>query len=252
MINYRELKKLGLTDKEAKIYLTSLQRGPETAPSLAKIAEVVRPTAYVVYENLIKKGLMSTFTKGKKTFYVAEPPEHLLSLLRLQKQEIEETERQFSKIIPELNDIANTKGDKPNVRVFEGLEGLQSIREVLLKTKAKEINSFIPVDELFSVFSEKEHKEVITKRRIKRKIKSQIFYTRDKGPFSEAENKEANRDAIWVDKKQFPFNAGIDIYENYLAIYTFKGKLMGILIEDHKVASTMKSIFQMLWKDNKK
>ena len=95
MSNYQELKKLGLSDKEAKIYYTSLSRGPETAPNLAKLAYVVRPTTYVIIEGLIKKGLMSSFEKGKKTFYVAESPEHLLSIIRLQKKEFEEREREF-------------------------------------------------------------------------------------------------------------------------------------------------------------
>ncbi|MCX6745637.1 MAG: hypothetical protein NTX00_01300 [Candidatus Parcubacteria bacterium] len=184
MINYQELKKLGLSDKESKLYLTSLQRGPETAPTLAKLSDIVRPTAYVIIDALVKKGLMSSTAKGKKTYYAAEAPEHLLSLVRLQKREIEETERELTKLIPQLEALANIKGAKPKVRVFEGKEGLNSIREILFKIKTK----------------------------------------------------------------------GIDVYDKYVAIYTFKDNIMGIFIENEDIARTLKSIFELCWsgkKDNK-
>src|SRR4030042_4827088 len=103
MINYQELKKIGLSDKESKIYLTSLSRGPETAPNLAKNSNIVRPTAYVIIDSLIVKGLMSSYDQDKKTYFTAEAPEHLVSLLRLQKKDIEEKEREIEKLIPELN-----------------------------------------------------------------------------------------------------------------------------------------------------
>jgi sugar-specific transcriptional regulator TrmB len=247
MINYQELKKLGLTDKEAKIYLTSLQRGPETAPGLAKLAEVVRPTAYVVYDNLIKKGLMSTFTKGKKTFYLAEPPEHLVTLLRLQKQKIDETERELNKIIPELEAMSNTKGEKPKVRVFEGTKGLKAISEKMFKIKTKEVRSFIPLDEMFGLFEEKEHVESITKRRLAKKIKSKVLYTRKKGPLEGATNKKFLREAKHIPGDKYPLKAGIDIFEDSIAMYSFKGKIMGVFIENEYLAQTMKTIFDLCW-----
>ncbi len=255
MINYQELKKIGLSDKEAKIYLTSLSRGPETAPNLAKISNIVRPTAYVIIDSLIKKGLMSSYAQDKKTYFTAEAPEHLLSLLRMQKKELDEKEREIERLIPELQELANIKGEKPKVRVFEGKEGLQSIREQLLKLKSKLVYSYVPVDEVYSLFSEKEHTEVMTKRRAANRIRSKVFYTTKKGPILKANDTVLLREAKYVPEKEFPFKAGIDIYDNCIAIYTFKGKIMGVIIENEDIFQTMKSIFEMCWlnyKDNKK
>lgn len=251
MYDYRELKKLGLSDKEAKIYLTSLQRGPETAPTLAKQAEIVRPTTYVVIDGLVKKGLMSSVTKGNKIYYTAESPEHLLSLLRIQKQELEEKEREFKRFLPELNSLANLSGEKPKVRVFEGKEGLKSIRELVFKTKVSEIYGFVPVDDLFALFSEKEHTEEISKRRAERKIKSQVFYTSNKKESLSDSDKDFLRDSKYVNNKVFPIKAGVDIYGDKVGIYTFKNEIFGILIENKDIAETMKSIFKMLWKNTK-
>jgi len=251
MINYQELKKIGLSDKEAKIYMASLSRGPETAPALAKLSGIVRPTAYVIIDSLLKKGLMSSFVKEKKTFYTAESPEHLLSLIRLQKQEIEEREREFAKLIPELEKLANIKGEKPKVRVFEGKEGLKSITEQILKSKSKEIYSYIPIDLVYGLFTEKDHTERVTQRRIAKKIKSKVFYTTKRGEILKPVDKELLREAKYVPEDKFSFKAGIDICDDFVAIYTFKGKIMGVIIENDDIANTLKSVFRMCWENNK-
>ncbi len=247
MINYQELKKIGLSDKEAKIYLTSLSRGPETAPTLAKLSNIVRPTAYVIIEGLLKKGLMSSFVKEKKTYFVAESPEHLLSVLRLQKQEIEEKEREFSKLLPELSAMANIKGEKPKVRVFEGKEGLKAVIESILKSKTKMIYSIVPADELFELFPQEEHKSVMASPRVQKNIKAKLIYTSKKGRIYKSKDPENLRDAVYIDEKKFPFKCGIDIYDHHLAFYSYKGAIMGVVIENEDMAETMRTIFDMLW-----
>lgn len=252
MINYQELKKIGLSDKEAKIYLTSLSRGPETAPNLAKISNIVRPTAYVIIDSLIVKGLMSSYDQDKKTYFTAEAPEHLVSLLRLQKKDIEEKEREIEKLIPELNQLANIKGEKPKVRVFEGKEGLKAVIESILNSKTKIIYSFIPLDLMFNLFPEKEHSELMTKRRIEKGIESKILYTNKKGPVADEIDRKKLRDAAYVPESQFPFSCGIDIYAKNIALYTYKGRIMGVIIENEDMAETMRSIFKMAWQRFKK
>jgi len=249
MINYQELKKLGLSDKEAKLYLTSLQRGPETAPTLAKLADIVRPTTYVIIDGLVKKGLMSTTEKGKKTLFTAETPEHLLSLIRLQKKEIEEKEREIFKIIPQLEELANLKGEKPRVRIFEGKEGLKSITEQILKSKSKMIYSFIPFDMVYSLFTEKDHAERVTSRKVAKKIRSKVIYTSAKGKFLKPYDKSLLRESKYVSEKDFPFKAGIDICDDFVALYTFKGKIMGIIIENDDITNIFKLIFNLCWKN---
>src|SRR4030042_2280768 len=246
MINYQELKKIGLSDKESKIYLTSLSRGPETAPMLAKLSDIVRPTAYVIIDSLVKKGLMSSTIKGKKTLYTAESPEHLLSLIRLQKKEIEEKEREIFKLIPQLELIANIKGEKPKVRVFEGKEGLQAVIESILKSKAKMIYSFIPADQLFQLFPFEEHKELMASPRVQKKIRAKIIYTSKKGEIYKRKDLANLREAIFISEKNFPFKAGIDIYDNNVAFYSYKGAIMGVIIENEDMAETMKTVFNML------
>jgi len=82
----KDLQQIGLSEKEAKVYLASLELGPSTAQTIAAKATVNRPTTYVMIESLIKRGLMSSFQKGKKRFFVAGKPTQLLYLLDAKKK----------------------------------------------------------------------------------------------------------------------------------------------------------------------
>lgn len=247
MVNYQELKKIGLSDKEAKIYLTSLSRGPETAPNLAKLAGIVRPTAYVIIDALIKKGLMSSYDQEKKTYFMAESPEHLLSLLRMQKKEIDENEREVMRLIPELNALANIKGEKPKVRVFEGKEGLKTVIESILKSKVKSISGIVPIDRLFGLFPAKEHGEYMASPRVKKQIKARMIYTNPGGPIYKEKDPLNLRDSLYISNKELPFKCGIDIYGNTVAFYSYRGNIMGVVIENEDIAQTMQKMFDMIW-----
>ena len=61
-----ELQKIGFSDKEAAVYLAGLELGQATILEIAKKAKIKRPTAYVIVEGFIERGLASSFEKGKK------------------------------------------------------------------------------------------------------------------------------------------------------------------------------------------
>ena len=102
-----ELRKLGLKEKEVAVWLTALETGFDSAQNIARKAGVSRPTAYEIIKSLIKRGLMKEIKRkgiirGEKNYFTAESPDALLRVLRVQKKEIEEKEREFIRIISAL------------------------------------------------------------------------------------------------------------------------------------------------------
>src|SRR4051812_35603168 len=104
----KELQDLGLSEKEARVYLAALEIGQATADQLAKQANIKRPTTYVQLESLMKMGLMSTYEEGKKTYFTPESPDTLKKIFESKKREFEAREQDLTAILPEL------------VRKFEG------------------------------------------------------------------------------------------------------------------------------------
>jgi HTH-type transcriptional regulator, sugar sensing transcriptional regulator len=147
----KELINLGLSEKESKVYLAALELGPETAQKIAQKAGINRPTAYVQIESLKNRGLMSQFDKGKKTFYVAESPERLSSLLNVLEKELEFKKVETERVLPSLLNLFAGKGERPKVRFLEGVEGLKTIQQEFLRSKEKKIVGLTNLDELYNL-----------------------------------------------------------------------------------------------------
>jgi sugar-specific transcriptional regulator TrmB len=94
-----QLEKIGLADKEAKVFLASLELGSSAVQEIAKKADINRATTYVIIEKLMKKGLMSSVEKGKKTYFQTEDPKRLLKLLEEQEEDLKKKEEEFKKAL---------------------------------------------------------------------------------------------------------------------------------------------------------
>src|SRR3989338_10729175 len=171
-----QLEKIGMADKEAKVFLASLELGSSAVQEIAKKADINRATTYVIIEKLMKKGLMSSVEKGKKTYFQTEDPKRLLKLLEEQEEGLKRKEEEFKKYLPELETLFNIAEEKPKVRFFEGKEGLITIREDYFKAKDKNVLGIFARDEERNIFTEKERTEAYLER-IKRKINFKMIYT---------------------------------------------------------------------------
>ncbi len=237
----KNLVALGLSPKEANVYLTALEIGPTTAQILAKGAMVNRPTTYVMIESLTKRGLMSSFEKGKKRYFIAESPERLQNIFHLQRKAIDEREHELHSILPELRALSSGK-EKPRVRFYEGLEGLEAMREDLLKFKDLDILSVFALEDTREILH-KEHTEPFRKKLLERQAKNKYIYTSAEAPSDIPPAWEGRR----VPSDIFPFHGEITIYGDRVAMLSYKGKLIGVIIENHGLAETMRSIFNLAW-----
>lgn len=86
----QELKHLGLKDKEAAVYVAALQLGPSPVQVIARKAKVVRATTYVILEDLLKKGLVTSYKEEKKTLFSAEPPRQLMRLIEIEEEQLQD------------------------------------------------------------------------------------------------------------------------------------------------------------------
>ncbi len=245
----KELQNLGLSEKEAKVYTTALELGADTVQNIAKQSGINRATTYVQIDLLKAKGLMSEFDKGKKTYYVAESPNRLKNLLISIEKDLELKKSEASSIIPGLLSLFEGMGERPKVRFFEGMEGARAMHQDLLTTKNKTTQGFLYLDDLFNSFPQ--YQEEFTKYRIKKKITSHIIYTQKDGPRPNAVSKKEYRIAKFLEYKKFPINASITIYDDKVAIITYKANPVGVIIENKNISETIKAIFYWMWENTK-
>lgn len=237
-----KLEEFGLSEKEARVYLASLESGSSSAEHLSKLAGVNRSTTYVQIESLMNKGLMSTHDIGKKTFFSAESPSHLIRLYERRQEKLKEKFRSLEDFIPELSRIHDSSGERPMVRFFEGKEGYVTMRNEVLKSKVKEYYLAMAHDMMSGVLNKEERAE-FSRIRGKKNIGGKVLYSKtgnDIVPVSPLHMKR-----VPIDK--FPFESEIYIYGNNVALASLKGTVAGIIIESKAIANSMRSIFDIAW-----
>src|SRR4051812_11252942 len=95
------LEQIGLTSKQALVYLALLELGSASVQSIAQKAGLKRPTTYLILDELQQKGVVSLVPQ-KKSLFTAESPERLLS-------DIHRKEEVFKRFLPELLALHNHK-----------------------------------------------------------------------------------------------------------------------------------------------
>lgn len=248
MITYKDLEQFGLGEKEARVYLASLELGPATAAEIAQKAGVKRATTYTEIELLMDMGLMSTYEHNKKTLFSAESPEALKRIIKNQEENLKTAASSLEGILPALLSMHNYAGEKPKVRFFEGKEGLLTMQEDFLKTKDKKVEAVYNVDDYYRIFSEDERKHYYQSC-LKKKIFTRALYNRREGAFDKAVTMVKDR---YVPNKIFSFSSDITIYSDKVAIASLQEKLMGVIIENRQIADTLRAVFNLAWEATEK
>ena len=140
-----ELRKLGLNEKEARVYLVALESGYTSVQNIAKKARISRPTAYKIINDLEKKKLIRASQEERKKLFTAQSPDYLLGIIKREKRELEEKEREFIRIISILRSKYYLKDEKEISR-FKAKNGLSLILDDLLTSHEPKIY-FLATDE---------------------------------------------------------------------------------------------------------
>jgi len=239
---------MGLSEKEAAVYLAAMELGPSVAQDIAKKAKVNRATTYVMIDTLKTRGLMSSFSKGKKKFFSAETPERLMSMVRHQRQELEDREGELGKVMPQLMALFNVEGVKPQVRFLEGVEGVKTIQAELdgLKGEALQILSWDDAHDFIDRVMEdhiQKRLDTLEKRKISFRA---IAVVKDMERYKAARIAETAKVKI-LPYEKFPIHGEMTIKEDRILFFSYTSALVAIVIVSQVLADTARAMFELAW-----
>lgn len=247
-MNYNEsLKKLGLTDDQATIYLVLVQVPILPARLIANQSGVSRELTYIVLGQLEQKGLVERSTQGKVILFRAKNPSGLKALVEYKKTRAFEAEEAYQSVIGNLVSDFNKGHGKPFIRLYEGIDGLQKTYDHILK-KAKTV---YVIRSLFDHQNKDVRAAVVQQleRQASKGIRSYVISP--KLPHMKAEkvthNLERNitRKVVPLEKLELP--AQVIIYNHTVSITSLKKDIVTTVIENEDIAQTFKKIFDYLW-----
>jgi sugar-specific transcriptional regulator TrmB len=246
-----QIEELGLSNKEACVYLANLMLGPAGVQQIADASGIKRVTTYVILESLVSQGLVSQTTKAKKTLFNAEAPENLKRLLEKREQSLRDQQHQLTELLPELNSLKMLPKEVPNVKFYDGAEGIKTVvKTVIAESKAagvKEVYGMTNLDHLYTFFPEIAAAQS-NPDRLEANIHSSIIYTYSKGQTYKLNDTDKNREARYLDQAEFPLSGDTAIFGERVAMVSLTGpRPVGVIITNKEIAQTMTTLFQLAW-----
>lgn len=244
MLLHEELINLGLTIEESKVYLSVVELGGSFVSSIARRAKVNRSTCYHTLDNLIKKGLISSYKKGKILHFTAEDPNRFMQMA-------EERVKRTENLIPQLISLTNSMAFKPKIRFYEGIEGIKSIFGDILNTK-DEMLGYTNINDIINLFPD--YFRSYCHKKINNNIKTRYIAPASEEGVDIIDDYYPKKydpnllEILMVNPKEFNFRNEIAIYGNKVAIiYLNPDELLGIIMESATFAQSMKSFFNLAW-----
>lgn len=229
------LKSIGLTEKEAKVYLVLLELH-DTLPSIiAKKAQLKRPTTYVVLEQLVQKGLVSHMKRNGILSYRAVDPKFLL-------EDLENKTTKLKEAIPELQSLNRKFGIFPQMSVFEGIEGIIQIMEDTLTTSTGLLCWANPTIVMSLL---KDYYPSYVKKKVRKGIWLKGIFCYDEiGLEFRKRSSQELREVHLIPMEKFPFKNEINIYDDKVAIISHQDEV-GVIIQNQNIADTQRAIFNL-------
>ncbi|MBM2820688.1 MAG: transcriptional regulator TrmB [Candidatus Berkelbacteria bacterium] len=111
------LRDLGLSNREALIYLAALQTGGGTITDLAEVAKIERTSIYYHLKRLLTLKLLKAITKGSHQVYIPADPDRL-------KELNEKNQKEFHLFFPVLQEQFTQHSSKSMIEFYQGKEEL--------------------------------------------------------------------------------------------------------------------------------
>lgn len=240
----KALLQLDLTEKEIATYVSLLEIGKASVQDIFHNTGVNRVSIYVAIEELKQKGLVSESRKGKKKVFVAEDPEVLVNILKNRREQLRKQDESLQDtIVPMLKAINIQQENKPQIKFFEGADGINKVFDqyVLKSHDAFNCGSYETATRVISRESELHFFQNIKKQG--------VFYRMllEDTPLNR-EFAKASRGIVHTKflPEETPISADIIIFSDKVALISYE-KETATLIEDESIARAIKMYLEFMW-----
>ena len=153
----RELKKLGLTEYEIKVYLALLKEGELTGGKLSKLSKVPHGKTYESIAKLEEKGLVSIFPSKPKIIKAMQPE---IALNNLINGKLGEYNNIRNEVVPQLKQMKKFKSPlettTEKITIFRGKKNLQPLADYFYSTPKKYLKilftyEYLPISNIKSL-----------------------------------------------------------------------------------------------------
>lgn len=230
---------LGLTEKQAQVYIALLQLGKASVTDIANQTQIKRPTVYLMLEELRKLDLALKVPYAKKALFLAKEPDNFFNT-KLEKAQ------QAHQSLNSLKAI-HKRDAKVSVMSFEGETGIQkALLHKIEDLKGTEVVGFFAKAEQLSP------NLVKASHGWRKKMKDLNIKLRGIAPEHASLKEFRDSDELvsqvfkTVSLESYSSDVSIDVTDLFARITLFDVR-QAVIIENKAVVKTLKEIFEMVW-----
>ena len=241
------LKKLidyGLGEKEAALYLASLEIGESGMSAIAKKAGSKRSTAYLTFKTLEARGLMGSLKMRDGLRFIATQPEVFFAREERRLKEL-------SNLLPQFKDLTVNKPYQPKIVFYEGKEGYRIALENSLKVPKATIRYIGSFEEVYKVVGEDYDRDHYMPRRVKhgisiRNLTFDNLTDKSKKWINPEGNIKQLREIRYLPPK-YDFNTASMICGDYMIVFSGSKEKIALVIQSKEIAFSEKQKFDLIW-----
>lgn len=225
---------LGLTEKEAKAYLSLLRIGESTATKISEDVNIDRTLIYQIMNRLIENGLVNYIIKNNVRYFSAVRPRRLMEKLK-------EKEENLSEVMPELENMIKSGEETTKVELYRGTEGIKTVWRGVLREGRE-----------YVIFGEEGNFQKLMPNFMKEFLRDVVKY----GSCERILSKDSKRGKIYLTKnsdiRYLPdeyFSPTMTVVtDNKVINFVWSKPYYAIVTKNNEIAKSFKSYFEMMWK----
>ncbi|MFA4887295.1 MAG: helix-turn-helix domain-containing protein [Candidatus Nanoarchaeia archaeon] len=242
-----DLRKLGLSQAEATLYLTLLRIGASDVQKLIEETGFYKGNTYDALERLCEKGIISKIIEGNKRIYQLQKPEALVEYVKKKKEGLDQEELLAKELVKKVELVKKHTKIAETAMVFRGISGVKQIYSEIIDEKLD-----------YLVFGSPKESEVIIEDwywqnlHAKQKefgIKAKMIFHKSLKHWKNLTPKNII-EIRFLDEELEPLTE-TTIYGNKVAFTVWTEKPVITIINNEHVANSYKQIFNRLWKSSK-
>lgn len=233
---------VGLTDKEARVYVALLSLGQGTASAIAEKADIKRSIAYFTLDSLVERGYAQEL-KGEKVkrFAVVEPARLLKS--------VQANTENLRMMLPLLRGLFQGPEAKTTVEIHEGKEAILPVYRMM---ENGHMSYYMTNwEKMYELFPEEAQRWGVTAANEKNPnvTKNIILYT-PAGRDIMKKMKTNKKQSFRMLPKGTDYQMNFGISDNVLAITSFD-PLFVVVIRSEQVVAAASLLFELAWQTAK-
>ncbi|MCX6824131.1 MAG: hypothetical protein NT085_03305 [candidate division SR1 bacterium] len=241
------LQNYGLSEKEARIYLTAVELGPTVASTIARNSGEKRVTTYTLLKELIKKGYMNEIKRNDISYFSSISPEILF-------KELEKKYLSFKETLPDFLSVFEKFGNTTKIQFFEGDEGLNKMFMEFTNTTIN-MKTILGTPKYYNKTLLKASEYYRRERKRKGLISMRLISPHNVDQKKEKEDdKKYGRKTVIVEDFPFDIKADINIFgPNKVSFLFFENNIpQAVVITSEHMYNCLNAIFDYIWKVNAK